>query len=104
MIRKINIKEFSPSAGDIIWDVRDAKAYHEAHLDGAENKPLDTLTPELLASVPDPVYVLCGGGSRAGKAATKLDEFDAKRDIVILQGGTRGAKACGLAVVPALSE
>lgn len=98
MIRKINIKEFTPSEGDIIWDVRDEKAYNEAHLAGAENKPISTLTEDLLASVADPVYVLCGGGSRAGKAATLLDEMDDSRDIVILQGGTRGAKACGLPI------
>lgn len=98
MIRKINIQEFTPNADDVIWDVRDAKAYDEAHLAGAVNQPISTLTAELLASVADPVYVLCGGGSRAAKAATLLDEIDPKRDIVILQGGTRGAKACGLAI------
>lgn len=99
MIRKVDIKTFTPNETDVIWDVRDAKAYHEAHLVGAENKPINTLSKELLASVPDPVYVLCGGGSRAAKAATLLDELDSSRDIVILQGGTRGAKAAGLPII-----
>lgn len=98
MIRKLPIKEFTPSADDTIWDVRDAKPYNEAHLKHAKNQPIDTLTAELLASAKDPVYVLCGGGSRAGKAAVILDELDSARDIVILQGGTRGAKAAGLPI------
>lgn len=99
MIRKVNIKEFSPKTDDVIWDVRDAKAYKTAHLEGAINHPIETLTADLLASVADPVYVLCGGGSRAGKAATILDELDNARDIVVLQGGTRGAKSCGLSII-----
>lgn len=99
MISKLAITEFTANATDTIWDVRDAKAYAEGHIEHATNQPLASLTAELLASVPDPVYVLCGGGSKAGRAADTLQGFDGSRNIVILTGGTRGAKAVGMCIV-----
>lgn len=43
-----------------------------------------------------PIYILCGGGSKAPRAAELLDGFDAAREYVILMGGTRAAKDAGL--------
>ncbi len=33
-----------------------------------------------------PIYILCGGGSKAPRAAELLDGFDAAREYVILMG------------------
>lgn len=99
MIREIPITDYTPNADDTIWDVRDAKAYKEGHIEHAKNQPLDTITADLLNQTQGTVYVLCGGGTRAGKSAQLLDGFDNSRDIVILQGGTRGAKSAGMTIV-----
>ncbi len=67
MIRELPVTELDLSRGATIWDVRDAKSFAEGHLKGAVNRPIDGLSAELLASVPvgEPVYVLCGGGTKA---------------------------------------
>lgn len=99
MIREQTISEFTPTADSTIWDVRDSKAYQEGHLEHAIHRPLESLTADLLAETQGTVYVLCGGGTRAAKAAEQLNSFDDSRDIVILTGGTRGAKAAGMTIV-----
>lgn len=99
MIRELAITQYTPNPNDTIWDVRDTKAYREGHIEYAKNQPLDTLNADLLHQTEGTIYVLCGGGTRAGKSATLLDSFDDSRDIVILQGGTRGAKSAGMTIV-----
>ena len=100
MIKEIPVTELSVNQNAIIWDVRDAKAYAEGHIQGAKNQPLETINAELLAtlSITQPIYVLCGGGTKAGKAANLIASLDSQRDIVILTGGTRAAKAAGMAI------
>lgn len=99
MIRVLPISEFTPTADATIWDVRDANAYADGHIEYAKNQPLDRLTADLLANTSGTIHVLCGGGTKAGKAADLLNSFDDSRDIVMLQGGTRGAKAAGMAIM-----
>lgn len=99
MIRDIHITDYTPKASDTIWDVRDQKSYQEGHIEYAINQPLDTLTADLFNQTQGTIYVLCGGGTRAGKSAQLLERFDNNRDIVVLQGGTRGAKAAGMTIV-----
>lgn len=100
MIKEIPVTEFSPSELHTIWDVRDTKAYAEAHLQYAQNQPLETINAELLATlnVAEPIYVLCGGGTKAGRAATLIESLDSQREIVILTGGTRAAKTAGMVI------
>lgn len=104
MIRELPITELDLSQAATIWDVRDAKSFAEGHLQGAVNRPIDGLSAELLAEllaavpVGEPVYVLCGGGTKAPRAAMLLDGFDAGREVVVLAGGTRKAKAEGLPI------
>jgi rhodanese-related sulfurtransferase len=43
MIRKQEITTFEFPEGAVIWDVRDAKAYAEAHVKGALNRPIAEL-------------------------------------------------------------
>ena len=100
MIRKLEITTFDFPSNAVIWDVRDNKAYAQGHVKGAVNRPITELTAGQLQAVDaeQPVYVLCGGGSKAPRAAELLNSFDDQRDIVILMGGTRAAKAAGLPI------
>ncbi len=83
-----------------IWDVRDNASYLAGHIEGAINHPInDGIDKRVLDSTEGTVYVLCGGGSKAVKASKHLDELDNSRDIVILTGGTRGAKSAGMTIV-----
>ena len=101
MIRKQEITAFEFPVNAIIWDVRDTSAFSEGHIQGAINQPIDSLNAEMLSQVaPDQtIYVLCGGGSKAPRAAEKLESLDNTRDYVVLMGGTRAARAGGLALV-----
>jgi rhodanese-related sulfurtransferase len=100
MIRKQEITTFEFPEDAVIWDVRDAKAYAEGHVKGAVNKPIDALTAEVLTQVESDqsIYILCGGGSKAPRAAEKLDGFDSSREYVILMGGTRAIRDAGIAL------
>jgi rhodanese-related sulfurtransferase len=100
MIKEIPVTDLPQHLPSIIWDVRDAKAYAEGHIQGAKNQPLETINAELLAtlSITQPIYVLCGGGTKAGKAANLIASLDGQREIVILTGGTRAAKAAGMVI------
>ncbi|MEB3768246.1 rhodanese-like domain-containing protein [Acinetobacter sp. MD2] len=100
MIRKQEITTFEFPENAVIWDVRDPSAYAEGHLKGAVNQPISVLELETLAQVDagQPIYILCGGGSKAPRAAEKLEEFDQSREYVVLMGGTRAAKVAGLPI------
>ncbi|GAB3053773.1 rhodanese-like domain-containing protein [Acinetobacter apis] len=98
MIRKQEITTFDFPNEAIIWDVRDENAYAESHLKAAVNQPIDTLTKDSLANVAadQPIYILCGGGSKAPRAAEILDHLDSSREYVVLMGGMRAVKAAGI--------
>ena len=98
MIRKQEITTFEYPEGAIIWDVRDSKSFAEGHLPGAVNQPIDNIDAQQLQNVPTgtPVYILCGGGSKAPRAAELLQSFDDSREYVVLMGGTRAARDAGL--------
>lgn len=98
MIRKQEITTFEFPQGAVIWDVRDQSSYTEGHIQGAVNLPIDSLNEQSLAQVAadQPIYILCGGGSKAPRAAEKLEQLDASREYVILMGGTRAARDAGI--------
>jgi len=100
MIRKQEITTFEFPDNAVIWDVRDAAAYAEGHLKGAINQPINDLDINVLTQVntDQPIYILCGGGSKAPRAAEKLEDFDSSREYVVLMGGTRAAKETGLPI------
>lgn len=100
MIRKEEITTFDFPAGAIIWDVRDSNAYAQGHVSGAINLPISELSAEQLKTVDvkKPIYILCGGGSKAPRAAEQLESYDATREYVVLMGGTRAAKAAGFSL------
>lgn len=98
MIRKQEITTFEFPDGAVIWDVRDSGAYAEGHIKGAINQPISFLSAHSLTQAPtgQPIYILCGGGSKAPRAAELLESFDSSREYVILMGGTRAARDAGL--------
>ncbi|AUX86193.1 rhodanese-like domain-containing protein [Acinetobacter tandoii] len=98
MIRKQEITTFEFPDDAIIWDVRDASAYAEAHVKGAVNQPIADLSADCLTQVSadQTIYILCGGGSKAPRAAELLDSLDHSREYVVLMGGTRAARDAGL--------
>ncbi|AOA59131.1 rhodanese-like domain-containing protein [Acinetobacter larvae] len=101
MIRKQEITTFDFPENAVIWDVRDANSFSEGHIQGAVNRPIDGLTAESLAEVAadQTIYILCGGGSKAPRAAEKLEGLDDTRDYVVLMGGTRAARAAGMDII-----
>ncbi len=101
MIRKQEITTFEFPENAVIWDVRDVKSFSEGHIQGAVNQPIDHLDEECLTQVSSDqtIYILCGGGSKAPRAAEKLESLDSSRDYVVLMGGTRAARDAGLALV-----
>lgn len=105
MIKEIPVTRLSTHQNAIVWDVRDAKTYAEGHIQGAKNHPIETINSDLLAtiSVTEPIYVLCGGGTKAGKAAALIADLDSQREVIILTGGTRAAKAAGMKIDSDLS-
>src|SRR5690606_41816093 len=98
MIRKQEITSLGFPETAVIWGVRDASAYAEAHVKGAVNQPINDLSADSLTQVSadQPIYILCGGGSKAPRAAEKLEAFDNSREYVILMGGTRAAREAGM--------
>ena len=100
MIRKQEITTFEFPENAVIWDVRDASAYAEGHVKGAINQPIDSIDAASLTQVnsDQSIYILCGGGSKAPRAAELLEGFDSEREYVILMGGTRAARDAGLAL------
>ena len=99
MIHTLDIKDFSPRADKTIWDVRDTDSYTKGHIKHAINQPLDSLNQELLDSTTGDIYVLCGGGTKAGRACELLESLDPSRNIIHLTGGTRGAVALGMEII-----
>jgi len=100
VVEQLSITEFDLDQPVTVWDVRDAAAYAEGHVQGALHRPLDQITPAQVAAVPadQPIYVLCGGGTKAGRAAALIASFEPARRVVELTGGTRAAKAAGMAI------
>ena len=108
MIREIHVTELAQELQDnnltvhtaTIYDVRDPEAYQAGHIEGAVNQPVNAgVSKDILDASTGTIYVLCGGGSKAPRFANMLNELDASRDIVVLTGGTRGAKSAGMLII-----
>ena len=85
-----------------IVDVRTPVEYAAVHVEGESLAPLDDLDPlKIIAawkpSDTDAIYLLCKGGTRAGKAAEKFRAAGNERACVV-EGGTDACVAAGLPV------
>lgn len=86
----------------MLLDVRTPAEFETIHAEGARLIPLDELTPEQFIKernghAGETVYVLCGGGGRAAKAAQRLQQAGLEQ-IRVIDGGTRAWEAAGLPV------
>jgi len=89
------------AAVDLI-DVRTPAEFQEVHVVFARNVPLDRLDPNAFAAARngragEPLYVICGSGSRGKQACGKLVAIGLK--AVNIEGGTAAWVAAGLPVV-----
>ena len=100
MIRQLPVTALDLESQPLVWDVREPSAYAQSHLRGAHNQPLDQIDATSLAAIPagQPLYVLCGGGTRAFKAAERIQALAPQQTVIVLTGGTRAAKAAGLTI------
>ena len=78
-------------------DVRSPGEYHERHVEGFENRPLDQLTAEGLEDG-KPVAVMCLSGKRASKGAERLSEAGVV-DVRVIEGGIKAWEDSGKDVV-----
>jgi rhodanese-related sulfurtransferase len=81
-------------------DVRTSAEYASAHVPGARLVPLSELRVDAFLAQHKPgtpVYVLCQGGARAGKAIEQLERGGCG-DCVLLEGGTQAWIDAGLPV------
>lgn len=81
----------------LIIDVRTPVEYAEGHLAGAVNIPLDTWSPEIVASLMQEkkkVYLMCQSGKRAMMAASQADAWG-NSDFIVVEGGMNEWQAGG---------
>lgn len=84
-----------------VLDVRTPGEYEVAHIRGAYNVPLDTLSEhasEIRASVVEPVVLVCQSGQRARKAEEALASAG-MANLHVLEGGMNGWAATGHPIV-----
>lgn len=80
-------------------DVRGPAEFAAIHAEGAENIPLDELTPDRVAHLQkhEPVYVICKSGARSQMGIRVLHGMGFTR-LYNVAGGTDGWAAAGLPV------
>jgi len=86
-----------------LLDVRTPMEYRSVRAACARNVPLDRLDPHTLmkarsGSDDEPLYVICKGGTRGGKAQQKFLEAGFT-NVINVEGGTEAWVAAGLPVV-----
>lgn len=85
-----------------LLDVRTPAEHEKIHVPGVHLVPVDDLDPEALAATKGfakdkTIYILCHSGTRAERAAHKM-EAKGFRDCVVVEGGTAAWAAAGLPV------
>lgn len=101
---KIQVKQLQDElqAGKALTliDVRTPVEHEEIHISGSELMPLDQLNPdEVKAATKNSkqCVIICGGGTRAGKAFQKLSAAGCE-NLVILEGGMTAWENAGYPV------
>jgi phage shock protein E len=84
-----------------ILDVRGKTEHEEKHLLAPhQHIPIDELKPQALGTGNEAIYVLCGGGKRAIRAAAMLAESGFENATVVT-GGLRSCIAAGALITGA---
>jgi rhodanese-related sulfurtransferase len=86
-------------SGAVIVDVRGSEEFAGGHLANSRNIPLADIDKRA-SEIPGgkPVIVVCGTGTRAGRAAAVLRK-GGRADVYCLDGGVAGWQQAGLPVV-----
>lgn len=79
-------------------DVRTPIEFHEVHVAGATNVPLDQLKPADLAASNGEIITICRSGGRGGKACDQLTAAGIA-GVVNVEGGTLACVKAGLDVI-----
>lgn len=88
--------------GALLLDVRSPAEYRSLHVQGAINLPLEKITPVAVKNLitenhKNPVVVLlCASGSRARRAADRLESSDLK--LTVITGGTNSCIQLGIPI------
>lgn len=71
------VEEYKTTNDAVLLDVRTTEEYHNGHIDGSVNLPLDRISfiEEAVKDKNTPLYVHCYSGSRSGKAVTYLKQM-----------------------------
>lgn len=71
------IAEYETTDGAVLLDVRTEKEYHDGHIDGSVNLPLDRISfiEDTVKDKSTPLYVHCYSGSRSGQAVSYLKKI-----------------------------
>jgi rhodanese-related sulfurtransferase len=84
-------------------DVRTPAEFREAHVPFAENRPLESFDPAVVATASngspnEAIYIICQKGGRGANACAKLAAAGLER-VVNVEGGTAAWEQAGLPVV-----
>lgn len=98
MVATIRPDELSArlGAGGRLIDVRTPAEFREAHVQGADNEPLDTLDPARHTG-DQPLYVICKAGGRGRTACERLVAAG-RENVFNVEGGTQACIAAGLPI------
>lgn len=103
LIAPQDLQKLDPKT-DTILDVRTPIEHAEKRLKMAhQHAPIDELDPKLFLqqcglSKNSKIYILCGGGGRARKAADKFVEQQTCDNVFVIEGGIRACEALGIEV------
>jgi rhodanese-related sulfurtransferase len=104
MSPSVTVPEFakiiSSTQSAFLVDVRRADEFTERHVKGASHFPLDDLNPAAIASslgvtADSTIFILCKGGTRAGKAAERFRAAGIL-NVCVVDGGTDGCASAGV--------
>ena len=71
------VAEYETIDGAVLLDVRTVAEYHDGHIDGSVNLPLDRISSieNIVEDKTTPLYVHCYSGSRSGQAVAYLKQM-----------------------------
>ena len=79
------IEEFKNTKGAVLVDVRTPDEYHQGHIAGSKNVPLQQFTAitSVVEDKDTPLFVYCFSGARSRRAATAFQRLGYKNAVNI---------------------
>ena len=71
------VVRYRETPGSVLLDVRPPDEYHEGHIPGSKNVPLQAIerVPEVVPEKDAPVFVYCRSGARSGRAVAAMERM-----------------------------